>query len=88
MVIIEILSDSTEAYDRGLKFEHYRLIDSPREYILVSQNRCMVERFTKNDDGSWSYTPFTGMEQTVKMESIECELSLPEVYHRVDIENT
>lgn len=54
VVIIEILSDSTEAYDRGMKFEHYQLIDSLDEYILITQDRCRVEKFARNrEDGTW-----------------------------------
>jgi Uma2 family endonuclease len=54
-LIIEVLSDSTESYDRGRKFAHYRNIDSLREYVLVSQNECRVERFSRQDDGNWLY---------------------------------
>jgi Uma2 family endonuclease len=54
-LIIEVLSDSTESYDRGRKFAHYRNIDSLREYVLVYQNECRVERFSRQDDGNWLY---------------------------------
>ncbi len=86
VVIIEILSDSTEAYDRGVKFEHYQLIPSLQEYILVSQDRCRVEKFVRSGDGSWNYTAFTNMEQTLKVDSIKCELNLSEIYRRVEFE--
>src|SRR2546425_9750990 len=55
-LIIEVLSDSTESYDRGKKFAHYRAIDSLREYILVSQTEYRIERFCRQDDGSWLYS--------------------------------
>jgi len=85
VAIIEILSDSTEAYDRGMKFQHYQLIESLQEYILVSQYSCQVERYIRNKDNSWNYTPFTDMEQSFKISSIECELPLSEIYYRVEL---
>jgi len=87
LVIIEILSDSTEAYDRGAKFRHYRLIPSLQEYLLVSQNHCLVEKYVRADGGVWQIlNPCTEMEQTVKIESIECELRLSDIYYRVEFE--
>ncbi|MBF0201364.1 MAG: Uma2 family endonuclease, partial [Desulfamplus sp.] len=62
-VIIEILSDSTEAYDRGKKFLHYRLVPSLQEYILISQNHCQVEKYYKSDHGKWTYSSYEKMEQ-------------------------
>ncbi len=86
-VIIEILSDSTEAYDRGKKFTHYRLIPSLQEYILVSQHSCNVERFIRGNDGIWQIlNPCTEMDQTVKIASIDCELLLSDIYYRVEFE--
>ena len=52
-VIFEVLSDSTEAYDRGDKFEHYRTLPSFKEYVLVSQHKVHVDHFVKQPDGSW-----------------------------------
>lgn len=54
VVIVEVLSDGTEAYDRGEKFEHYRRIPSLRDYVLVSQHQPLVEHYTRNDDGTWT----------------------------------
>ena len=84
VVIIEILSNSTESYDRGLKFTHYRLIDSLKEYILISQYHCQVEKFKRDKAGIWLYSSVEEMENSLKIESIECELSLSEIYHRVE----
>ncbi len=84
IVIMEILSDSTEAYDRGLKFEHYQLIGSLQEYILISQHSCTVVRYLRNQDDSWNYKKHTDMNKILKLESIKCELSLSEIYHRVE----
>jgi len=86
VVIIEILSDSTESYDRGLKFTHYRLIESLQEYILISQYHCQVEKFKRDKDGIWIYSSVEKMEQSVKIDSIKCELPLSEIYHRVELE--
>ncbi len=84
LVIIEILSDSTEAYDRGKKFQHYRLISSFQEYVLVSQHSCCIEKYMRSDGGIWLYSSYEGMDQTIKIESIDCELLLSEIYYRVD----
>ncbi|SLM27960.1 conserved hypothetical protein [Desulfamplus magnetovallimortis] len=88
VVIMEILSDSTEAYDRGIKFNHYRLIPSFKEYILVSQNTCNVEQFVRGDGGIWQIlTPYTDMGQHFIIESIGCELSLSDIYYRVGFDD-
>jgi Uma2 family endonuclease len=87
VVIIEILSDSTEAYDRGKKFTHYRLIPSLREYILVSQDYCNVEQFSRGDRGIWHILdPCMDMERSITIESIDCELLLSDIYELVDFE--
>lgn len=86
VVIIEILSDTTESYDRGLKFTHYRLIESLQEYILISQYHCQVEKFKRDNEreGIWFYSSVEDMNASVKIDSINCELALSEVYHRVE----
>jgi len=86
IVIIEILSESTEAYDRGDKFSHYRLIPSLCEYILVSQKRCQVEKYVRGDEGVWLYSSYEGMKQTAIIESIKCELPLSGIYYLVAFE--
>jgi Uma2 family endonuclease len=85
-LIIEVLSDSTESYDRGKKFAHYRAIDSLREYVLVSQTECRIERFTRQDDGNWLYTETTDPDGSIELTSVACRLSLSRVYHKVDFE--
>lgn len=79
-VIIEILSDSTEAYDRGEKFAHYRRIPSLREYVLVGQKKPMIEVFRKNEGGQWVLVAEAGPGQRATLESIECTLAVDEVY--------
>ena len=84
VVIIEILSNSTEAYDRGRKFLHYQLLDSLIVYLLVSQDTPRIEMFTRREDGTWLYAEFHGLDAIVKIESIECSLRLGDVYHKVN----
>lgn len=82
IVIIEILSPSTEAFDRGEKFSHYRQIESLQEYIIVSQDKVNVERFLRRPD-EWGYTSFQDLNQQVPIVSIESELSLQRIYQGV-----
>lgn len=84
VLIVEVLSDSTEAKDRGEKFFAYQTLESLQEYVLISQNRAAVEQFTRQADGSWKYLATIGLENSVKLESIEIELALQEVYQKVD----
>jgi Uma2 family endonuclease len=85
IVIIEILSNSTEIYDRGKKFAHYRLISSLQEYILVSQYHCQVEQFVRGDDGVWRlFEPYTEMNESFKIEAVDCELPLFDIYFRIE----
>ncbi|MAT69975.1 MAG: hypothetical protein CMJ58_10685 [Planctomycetaceae bacterium] len=81
--IIEVLSESTETYDRGKKFEQYRQIESLREYLLVAQDRAHVERFQRDDSGAWVLTEATGLDAAIELASIGCSLQLAEVYARV-----
>jgi Uma2 family endonuclease len=85
-LIIEVLSDSTESYDRGKKFAHYRNIDSLREYVLVSQTECRIERFYRQDDGNWIYNEATNPDGSIELTSVACRLSLARVYHKVNFE--
>ena len=84
-LIIEVLSDSTESYDRGRKFAHYRTISSLREYVLVSQHECRLERFAKQDDGNWLYSECTDPHGSIELSSVSCRLSATRVYHKVDV---
>lgn len=79
VVLVEVLSDSTEGYDRGEKFGHYRRIPSLREYVLVSQRRPRIEVFRRNEDGTWTLFEAEAS-GSVKLTSIGCELAVDEVY--------
>lgn len=84
-LIVEVLSPTTEKYDRTEKFESYKLIPSLTDYILVAQDRARVEHFVRQADKSWSCTVSEGLGATVKIESLECELPLSEIYLKVDL---
>jgi Uma2 family endonuclease len=81
-VIVEVLSPSTEAYDRGEKFVHYRQLQSLQEYILVSQDKVRVEHYFRQTQ-QWVLTDFQQLEQQLPLPSIQCELPLQEIYERV-----
>lgn len=83
-VILEVLSDATEAYDRGKKFEHYRAIESLSDYLLVSQDRYQIERFTRGAQGHWIYSVASGSGASMPIESIGCVLSVGEAFGKVD----
>ncbi len=82
-LIVEVWSPSTEAYDRGDKFSHYKSIPNFGEYLLVAQHRPHVTQFTKQPDGSWAYDEFNDLGATVKLSSLGCELKLEDVYQNV-----
>ena len=84
-VIIEILSPSTESYDRGEKFDLYRDIETLNEYILVNSTFMHVISYTKNtDEDSWVFKDFTKPEESLKIPTIQFEMSLSEIYADVD----
>jgi Uma2 family endonuclease len=83
-VTVEVLSDSTEAYDRGEKFEHYRRMDSLKEYLLVSQGKRHIDRCIRQPDNQWLLSESSGEHSVVELPSINCRLSLAEVYHKVE----
>jgi len=85
IAIIEILSDSTEAFDRGKKFAYYRAISTLQEYILISQYEYHVEQYTRMDDG-WKYRSYVNTDQSLKMESVNYELSLSEIYLNIEFD--
>lgn len=82
-VIIEVLSPSTEAYDRGQKFKYYQKLESLREYILVAQDRVHVESYARQGDGEWSKTTFDSLEDVLVLDAIQCRLALRDIYDKV-----
>ena len=83
-VIVEVLSPSTEAYDRGAKFAQYRRRDSLTDYLMVSPNEYRVEHYVRQPDHQWLLSEVTREEQAVVIASLGCELPLSEVYDRVE----
>jgi Uma2 family endonuclease len=83
-LIAEVLSGGTEAYDRGKKFDHYRKLPSLKEYLLVSQDGPKIERFSKNEDGTWMLTIVSGLDQVLDLSSIGVTVSLAEIFDKVD----
>jgi Uma2 family endonuclease len=82
-LIVEVLSPTTEAWDRGGKFEQYQQRESLQEYVLIAQDRPRIERFARQDDDEWLLTVRNGPEATITLPSIGCELALSEVYRKV-----
>jgi len=83
LVIIEILSPSTESYDRGKKFENYRTLPSLAEYIMIAQNRRYIEHYIRKSDNTWLFSETRDMADEVQIASVECVLSLEEMYAKV-----
>jgi Uma2 family endonuclease len=79
-VVFEVMSDSSALFDRSEKFELYQEIQSFREYVLVDQNRPRVEVLLRNDDGSWKFTPFSGIDAVVKLDSVGISLTMKQIY--------
>src|SRR5579863_5834819 len=82
-LIVEVLSPSTEAHDRGLKFAQYRQIESLQEYGLVSQSEPRVEIFRRQPSGDWLLSEFTGLDASCRFDSVACQIALSEIYYQV-----
>ena len=83
-LIVEVLSPSTEAYDRGRKFDHYKTIDSLKEYLLVSTDRIHADLYTRQADG-WLLNSADGPQDSLDLQSIGCRLSLAELYAGIEL---
>lgn len=86
IVLVEVLSESTEAYDRGGKAQQYRQISSLREYVLVSQNEPRIEVQRWQDDGPWTISDYAGVDAILELPSLDCAIPFAEIYRRVDFE--
>jgi Uma2 family endonuclease len=86
-VIIEIPSPSTEAYDRGKKFELYRALESLRDYVLIASERIQVEHFSRQPNGQWLFTAAGRLEDCITVASIGCTLRLADVYEKVKLDS-
>ena len=85
-VLFEVLSPSTEAYDRGKKAENYRKIPSLMAYVLIAQDRAKVEVYERVGDGFWRLSEAGGLEGTIALECLEITLSLGEIYEGVEFD--
>lgn len=84
-VLVEVLSDATEAYDRGAKFAHYRSIPSFVEYVLVAQDERRVEHFQRIETGQWLLTVYRGEGARVVLLALGCEVSVEDLYEGVEL---
>ncbi len=82
-LIVEVLSDSTEAFDRGDKFSYYKSIESLTEYLLVAQHRPHFSQFVKHNDGFWINLEFNDFQDTVELKSVPCKLPLSDIYRGI-----
>lgn len=83
-VIVEVLSPTTEAFDRGAKWIRYQQIPTLSDYLLIAQNRPLIEHYSRQTDGRWLYSIAEKLAERVEITSIACHLSLAEVYDRIE----
>ena len=86
VLIAEVLSDSTEAYDRNQKFEHYRTIETFQEYVVIDQYRPHVERYEKQSANQWLFTEYNGLATSFVLSAAEVEIALADLYEAVEFE--
>ena len=87
VMVAEVLSESTADYDRGDKFQLFRYIPTLREYVLIDQYQMQVEQFVKTDDNKWILSEYAGADAVLVLSSVRFEMSLGEMYDRVDFES-
>jgi Uma2 family endonuclease len=83
-LIVEVLSESTAAFDRGEKFQAYQQLASMQEYLLISQDKIFIEQYVRQASAKWTYIATVGLESSLALSSIECTLSLKAVYDKTD----
>jgi Uma2 family endonuclease len=84
-LLVEVLSPSTEAYDRGRKFEQYKSLESLREYLLVASDRVHADLYTRQADGRWLLTSADRMEESLTLESVGAQITLADLYEKVEL---
>ena len=82
-VLIEVLSPGTEGYDRGKKFQHYRTIETLREYLVIAQESMRIEQYVRHEEHWWLLEEFTRGDQVIRLAAIDCTLALEEIYEKV-----
>lgn len=83
-VLVEVLSPSTERYDRGAKFRNYQQLTSLKEYVLVAQDEAVCERFVRQADGSWALVSFVGLNAVLEFATVPVKVALAEIYTGVE----
>jgi Uma2 family endonuclease len=86
-VLIEVLSPSTEDYDRGKKLDSYRILPSLQEILLIAQNRCRIAHYVRQSEHKWVLTDILHLDRVIELASINCTLAVAEVYERVVFED-
>ena len=84
-VIVEVLSPSTEQYDRGVKFQYYRGIESLKDYLLVDQNQIRIGQYTRGDASTWTLRDYQRPEEELRIDSIGISLALQRIYDQVEL---
>jgi Uma2 family endonuclease len=82
-LLMEVLSPSTEQYDRGKKFESYRALGSLRDYVLISQDRPHIEHYVRQNEGTWLFSEVNGLDASLELASVGCTLTLADIYEKV-----
>jgi len=84
VLIVEVLSKSTEGHDRGFKFSQYRRVNSLQEYVLVTQHEPRIERYMRQPGDQWLLTETAGLDRSLQIESLACSIPLAEIYDKVE----
>jgi Uma2 family endonuclease len=82
ILIVEVLAESTAAFDRGKKFQSYQQVESLQEYLLVSQDEFVVEQYLRQEDGHCLYTKINGLDDAITLPTMKCQLALKEIYNK------
>ena len=85
-LLVEVLSPGTESYDRGKKFQHYRALETLRDYLLIAQDATRVEHYTRRNDHQWLLTEYTTLDQSVPLDAIAGALPLAAIYEEVEFD--
>lgn len=86
-IIFEVLSESTENYDRTTKFNSYKTIPTLEEYVLIEQNRVWVDHFRRTNQNAWLHESYTALEDVLRLESVEIEIPLTQIYEDLELPN-
>ena len=86
VVIVEVLSASTERYDRGMKFQHYQAIPTLQDYLLIAQDQHRIEHFSRQENDRWLLRSANSIDAQITISSIECVLLLADVYEKVALD--